>query len=927
MEVGDYREALQTLEVIAAIHPEDSWVPLYREMVQSRLGSKDLKPHLSEDRLSRLRERLKEEEKEQDKKARQAKVLKRTIKREQDKWDEALKKKREAQERAKIASERESLRKRKEKARQLTDKEKAHRRQQREESHQKRVQAVSDEPVLPVVPLEPKAPEIVQQPGEQRVELAPIRVPTREREPQGSRELVETGVVEINALHMSVFPDRNIAIAKGDVEVLYGGTRLTCEQLTLFTDTHDAYAEGDVRIMDGDTLFRAEMAQFNLDTKKGRFLEGTVSSSPWHQHGRWFEQITEDVYRVNPGYVTSCDHEPPHFKFASRESTVFSAEGRARTSHTALIIDRLPILYTPWFLFSNSQSPFYIRPGKRNPWGQYALMGYRYELAGLPGKAQHEGTLKMDWRRHFGWGVGMDHKIDSQEWGEGLLKLYYNDLKNRRERNAGLPKGADEKRYRLLWRHLWQPYPNTRVITDVQEFGDENFRKDLLFYEEFTSEATPESLISMVTSTPNYSITAAVRKRLNRFQGVTEELPSVEFELPERPIGDSWLFTDTTASVSSLNTKNANSDEDTDVVRVGWRQQLRYALNWFRPVEVTPSVQVRQTYYTKDIQGATREGKRDLISGQFSTGVDASLKLFRIFDVATNAFGLGINQLRHVLTPTIAYSYFHEPTVPNSLLAFSTASRPSNRVTLELENKLQTKRPSGDVMRSVDLMRWIISLPYDFHGSGNDAGGRLSNWQFDLEVYPWPWMRFESNWTRQSHTTVGVDSQTPIFNTDLVIVGGRPDASAINAPSLQALKPIGTGVENVDVLSFLPIEEWFLGMGHRHTHNSKTESVLQFDWRLSDKWQIGTFHRFTWKEVAEGVKRFGNMREYQYSLKRDLHDWVGELVWRVDREFGEEIFFNITLKAFPQMPFELADSYHQPKDRSQSSPFSPVKRF
>ena len=94
---------------------------------------------------------------------------------------------------------------------------------------------------------------------------------------------------------------------------------------------------------------------------------------------------------------------------------------------------------------------------------------------------------------------------------------------------------------------------------------------------------------------------------------------------------------------------------------------------------------------------------------------------------------------------------------------------------------------------------------------------------------------------------------------------------------------------------------------------------------MSEKWQIGTFHRLTWKEVASGAKRFNNVREYQYTLQRDLHDWLAELIYCVDREFGEELFFTLTLQAYPDLPIEFGDSYHEPKIGSQSSPFSPLR--
>jgi hypothetical protein len=76
--------------------------------------------------------------------------------------------------------------------------------------------------------------------------------------------------------------------------------------------------------------------------------------------------------------------------------------------------------------------------------------------------------------------------------------------------------------------------------------------------------------------------------------------------------------------------------------------------------------------------------------------------------------------------------------------------------------------------------------------------------------------------------------------------------------------------------------------------------------------------------VAGGGTRFQTVRESQYTLRRDRHDWVAEFMYRVDREFGEELFFTVTLKAYPDFPIEFGDSYHQPKIGSQSSPFSPV---
>ncbi|MBI4342742.1 MAG: LPS assembly protein LptD [Candidatus Omnitrophica bacterium] len=896
---GAYRDALQSLEVLLQRAPNDPRAQLYRALCELRLESPPPFTQLSPAELGTLQGRLRAEEREQRRAHAQQKALERQVKHEQARWDREL-----------GALEQQA---------------------KREEQAQRR-QAPAP-PEAPAARIELAAPGPMP---EGSVKLAPVTVTTTPDEaPEGppvtpslvGRPAPPPGAVQINARQMSVSPDRKVAVADGDVEVVFENALLTCDHLTLFTDTKDVYAEGRVRLEDGQQVFRGEMAHYNFNTKKGRFLQGTISSPPWHEHGRSVEHLAEGVYAVTPGYLTSCELEPPHFKFFGRRAVVFADDKLARVRNAAFIVERVPFLYLPWITVADRQSPFFIIPGKKKPWEQFALMGYRYEL---PGPIEQKGTLKLDWRRAFGWGVGADHTFDSERFGRGLLKLYYNEEPNRRRPIADLPKGSRINRYRLLWRHKWQPYPDTTVLTDIQEFSDIDFRRELLFREEFSEDDQVDSFISAVKNTDDFTVSGLVRKRMNRFQAADEALPQLTVDVRPQRIGETWFFSESRLDFANFERKRAHSELDDDVVRVDWFQQLSYALNWFRPIQLTPKAGVRQTYYTKDIQGSSRhDGNRDLLSGQFSAGIDSSLKLFRIFPVKTNALGLDINLLRHVLTPAVNYAYVHEPTVLNDLLNFSAAPGPSSTLSFSVENKLQTKRvlAEGHAPTSVDLARFIATLPpYTFQGSGNKRGGELGDWGFDVETYPWPWMRLETDWTVNSHFIDGTqDSRPQRWNMDLILVGGQGALKAQEAHEIQAPSPQAFETGPRGGLELLPQGQWYLGYGHRYSRNDKTEDVLQFDWRLSPKWQIGTFHRFTWKEVVSGSKRFNNVREYQYSLRRDLHDWIGELVYRVDREFGEELFLTLTLKAYPELPIEISDSYHQPKIGSQSSPFSPVR--
>ncbi|MBI3088198.1 MAG: LPS-assembly protein LptD [Candidatus Omnitrophica bacterium] len=908
MARGDYRAASQALDVILSAAPADARALAYRQICQKRLSvAAEFRP-ADPAALDSLAESLKREQEAQKRHAVVMKTLERRIEREQAAWDKDLQQqvKREAQQR------------------------------RREAAQQRRRAAAPSRPE----PARPAAqpPLAVSAPAPPSIEVAPAALPPAPTPAPPvvypSPEEIPPGAIRIFGDQLSASPDRKLAVARGHVHIIFSEGVVTCDQATLFTDTQDVYAQGRVRVESGADVFRGELVHYNLKTKKGRFLEGTAYQEPWYEHGRVVEHVAEGVLRLRPGYLTSCELEPPHFRFQGRQATVFSDDKIARSRNVALLVEELPFFYLPWLSLADRQTPFFLIPGKKKPWEQFALMGYRYEWP-----AGQKGALRMDWRRAFGWGFGVDHQFDDPRFGKGLIKLYYNEEPDMRATNPKkdtLPKGAALKRYRMLLRHNWEPLPGTNVVTSIQEFSDENFRRDFLFREEYVGDDTPESYISWVTNDEHYLLDVLVRKRMNRFDTVTEAFPDAKFQIVSRPIGDSYLYTNSQLGFANLQTKNAHSDSDTDVVRLDWLQQFRYALNWFRPAEVTPNVGVRQTYYTKDIQSGSTdrpEGKRDILAGQFSGGADLSLKLFRIFPIVTNRWGLNLNLLRHVVTPTVSYSYVHQPTVPNSVLAFPSASGAANQVTFGLENKLQTKRSlaEGEKPRGVDLARALLSIPYTFRGNGNKQGGRLGDWAFDIELYPWPWLRLETNWSYPSHFVKGIrDERVTGWNVDLVMVGGKQGAGAITAqqasdiqaPERRTFEP---GQQFTQGVPLLPQGQWYLGFGHRYSYNDKTEDVLQFDWRLTEKWQIGTFHRLTWKEAISGSKRFNNVREYQYTLTRDLHDWIAELAYRVDREYGEELWFTMTLKAYPDLPIEIGESYHQPKIGSQSSPFSPVR--
>src|SRR3989338_4057695 len=273
---GAYREALESVDVILAVSPNDSRASLYRSLCEKRLAAPQQFASISPAQLSALRQQLRLEERTQRRTTAQQHALERQLQKEQARWDRELETiHRQAQRNEKLTVQREQAQAlERARAEQALAREHAQARAVAQEQVVARphvAQVPSKPPQPPPTTIPESAPTRQSPPSlplpSALVELAPIIVPTA---PSVSTEKVPAqsssgprrpppGAVEINARQMSVSPDRKLAIAEGDVEVIFENAVLTADHLTLFTDTNDVYAEGRVRLEDGSQVFRGEM--------------------------------------------------------------------------------------------------------------------------------------------------------------------------------------------------------------------------------------------------------------------------------------------------------------------------------------------------------------------------------------------------------------------------------------------------------------------------------------------------------------------------------------------------------------------------------------------------------------------------------------------------------------------------------------------
>jgi lipopolysaccharide export system protein LptA len=659
--------------------------------------------------------------------------------------------------------------------------------------------------------------------------------------------------------------------ATGNVQVIYEGATLTCNKLTVNTQTKDARAEGNVRLQDQRGTIRGEKVIYNFDNKTGLIINADFMSNPYFGKVSRMERVSEKEFIASRGYVTTCDFDEPHYRLKTRKVNFFPGD-KIDTRDDTLYIGRAPFLCLPRFAQSFADPLMHVQlmPGSRKDWGPYMLSAWRYTLTD-----NVTGRLYLDYRNKLGLAEGLGANYKTEDFGRGDLKLYYTD-----EKPSNLSSGSgvsDFQRYLVRWRHQWEIDAVTHLTSEYYKIGDEkrkefdvnaNFLKDY-FYREYEQDSQPLTYALFTHSFPNSSFNLLTQVRTNSwFTGQIEKLPEASFSLPGIKMGDSPFYFENSSSLGTYNKIDTTVSPNTDITSSRFDMQNKLSLPMRVSVfHVTPFVKNQETAYDTDLKDDSLP-----VRSIFSTGADISTKFYRAFDVKTNVFGLDLNGLRHIITPTVSYNYNTDPTIHKDDLRqidLIDALERDNSITMELSNKLQTKRKGS----SVDLADLRLDTVYYFNTKAQEAhDDGFTDFLIKLALTPYAWMRLDTDADYNR-----ADSAFTQVNTDLNFYLGR---------------------------------DRHIGIGQRYLRKGGKEATFGSDWRINPKWKFGAYERYQFVKTSSVAR---GMQEQQYKVSRDLHCWDADLVYDVSKTSGHTIYLVFRLKAFPATEFGFDQSYRQPK--------------
>lgn len=703
----------------------------------------------------------------------------------------------------------------------------------------------------------------------------------------------KTQPMTINGDIVEYSADSQEATATGNVVIVSGDTKLTCEKLTVNTQTKDGIASGHVRLEDKKGVVEGERLVYNFQTKTGSIVDGQFRANPFFGKARRIGKESEKEIVAHYGYATTCSLDRPHYRIASKQINIIPKE-LIQTRDDCLYISSFPIMSLARFnqMFDKPIMHVSVLPGKRKEWGPYLLSTWEYNI-----RENIQGRAYLDYRDKLGWASGLGVNYTKTPVGSGDLKFYYS-----KESSKEYPMPADKdlrshfRRYLLRWRHKWDISKQTNVVAELYKLFDEKRKffdpkSDILkdyFYREFEKDTQPLTYALFHHSFGYSSIDVLLQDRINHWYSQLDKMPEIKYTLPSLQLGNTPFYFENSSIFDTFNQKlNVSAtqpNDDVTVTRLDTLNKVSIPLK-LAFFQVTPFVQSRQTFYDK---GANDE--RLPIRTIFYSGVQVSTKFYRLFDVKSNLLGLDLNGLRHVITPTINYSYNHSPTIPaRNLQQIDSVDSltASNSAALELSNKLQTKRKGA----SIDLVDLLITTNYTFHPqyvSGNKTGSSFQDVIYKLKVLPYSWVRFEGDATYK-HSGPTSDEN---FNKFSLV--------------------------NYDV-TINPSAKYSFGIGQRYERKGQNQFTGSIEWRISPKWRFKIYQRYNAKAYLDntGTVITPSTLEQEYTITRDLHCWEVEFSFNNRRNNGSTLFLLFRLKAFPENEFGFDQNYNRPKSGSQ----------
>lgn len=493
--------------------------------------------------------------------------------------------------------------------------------------------------------------------------------------------------------------------AKNKVAHLYGSAQVKYENMDLASDrismdidksnvkamgTADSTAEGGVKgkpvFKMGSDEYDTDTIKFNFKSKKALINNVYTEQQDGFLSGMRSKRDSSGVIYLQHGRYTTCDDPHPDFYISLSRAKV--RPGKDVVFGPAyLVVCDVPMPFAipyGFFPFTKSYSSGFIKP----TYGDESDRGFYLRDGGYYFAINDKWDLKLlgEIYTKGSWGLSAASNYRNRYKYSGSFYFSYQDTKTG---DKGMPDFTEQESFKLQWSHRQDskanPYSSLSASVNFASTSYERNNLNSLYNPQSMTQSTRTSSVNWSTnfSSIGMSLTATTNLSQNmRDSSLAVTLPDLNINIArfypfrrKKMVGDERWYEKIALSYTGHVSNSISTKEDllfkSNLIkdwRNGWEHRIPVSANFtlFKYINISPNFNFTDRMYTNKVTKSWDEQKQvevaDTTYGfhnvyNWNMSISASTKLYGFWVPNRKLFGDKIQAIRHVLSPTVSFSY------------------------------------------------------------------------------------------------------------------------------------------------------------------------------------------------------------------------------------------------------------------------------
>lgn len=494
-----------------------------------------------------------------------------------------------------------------------------------------------------------------------------------------------------------VFLGDGTGFLHGKSDIKYKNIELKAEFVRVKMDSSLIFAKGKTDSIgkkfgepvftEGKTEYESKELTYNLKTKKGFIRQAVTKQGEGYLISDKTKKTSEDILCMTDGKYTTCDnHDHPDFYLDLTRGKV--RPGKYIVAGPAyLVIEDVPLpIAVPFgfFPFTDKYSSGIIMPtfqdeltrgfGLTNGGYYFAINDYM-DLE-VKGEIFTKGT----------WSVNATSQYLKRYKYRGNLSFSYReDVFSEK----GLPDYLTDPNMSIVWSHSQDakanPFFNFSSSVNFSTSGYNRSNINTYYNPNVNSQNTKASSVSFTQRFPDSPFNISGSMQVNqqtRDSLISLTLPNISISMSriypfkrKNAVGKERWYEKISMSYSGTLANSINTKEykllHSSFTR-DWKNGMQHNIplsatfNILKYINVSPNVTYTERWYLQSVNKSWDHVrnivKSDTLDGfhrvyDFNTGISASTKLYGLYTPIRAIFGNKVEQIRHVMTPSVSLSY------------------------------------------------------------------------------------------------------------------------------------------------------------------------------------------------------------------------------------------------------------------------------